>query len=64
MEDTKENHIAVKKSKPLWKDILMLFIKIGVILLALYLLFTFIFGIHINSGIAMSPLFMSMMGKN
>ena len=55
MEDTKENHIAVKKSKPLWKDILMLFIKIGVILLALYLLFTFIFGIHIHSGIAMSP---------
>jgi len=53
--ETKSSAPKKPKKKPLWKDLLYLFIKIASIILIFIFLFTFMFGITVNNDPAMEP---------
>jgi len=59
MEDTvqitQEEPKKKKKKTPIWLEIVRLLVKIILIILIIYALFTFVFGLHRNLGIGMNP---------
>ena len=56
-ESKKENKMKqAEQSVPLWKDILSLFIKLGILALLFLAMFTFVFGLFRNQDADMYPI--------
>ncbi len=54
-EPVESSETPVRKQAPIWEDMLILMMKIGMILLAGFLVFTFVYGIVRVSNMEMSP---------